>query len=113
MSSGILGINHILRFLDSIGGLRALIIQSAAPINIKMKSMNPLTLILLRIEMRTHFILVNLLHHYMNIRQLGRVVMAQVSGIHKFPTCSKERGFESLSCQASSYSFSSTNFGKF
>lgn len=47
----------------------------------------------------------------MNIRQLGRVVMAQVSGIQKNTTCSKERGFESLSCQIFKYSFSSTNFG--
>lgn len=36
-------------------------------------------------------------------RQLGRVVMAQVSGF--IPTCSKERGFESLSCQARKIDF--------
>lgn len=38
--------------------------------------------------------------------QLGRVVMAQVSGpsnLHH--TCSKERGFESLSCQPNVSSF--------
>lgn len=36
--------------------------------------------------------------------QLGRVVMAQVSGFI-YPTCSKERGFESLSCHLSFLAF--------